>query len=93
MTQELELNSKRQFKPMPTDQRSGREDVSILDEAHADSIAKDLSLTLLMCTGNAWPWHLPAPLPENRDSISLQDQLKLLSRESLWWERGGSAEP
>jgi molybdopterin-synthase adenylyltransferase len=53
-------------------------DISVIDEAYADSIAHDLGLTLLdVYKATLGLGIYPRRYLRNRDSISLQDQLKL----------------
>jgi molybdopterin/thiamine biosynthesis adenylyltransferase len=53
-------------------------DVSVLDEVHADSIARDLGLSLLDVFKTTLGLGIyPRRYLRNRDGISLQDQLKL----------------
>jgi molybdopterin/thiamine biosynthesis adenylyltransferase len=66
-----------QANALPIKDLAGR-DISILDEVHADSIAHDMGLTLADVYRAALGLGIyPRRYLRNRDSISLQDQLKL----------------
>ena len=79
MTQEIGTELKRviQANALPIKDLAGR-DISILDKVHADSIARDMGLTLADVYRAALGLGIyPRRYLRNRDGISLQDQLKM----------------